>query len=1749
MVRQVRGPSPVPTLQPGHEHRRADRVARAHGIGLGVCLGLRGLPFAAAAFVDDERPVFAAGQHHRFKFEVLPDRLGRGGPEPIVEVLEFFVVALHPSRVSASVFDDSAIDERRPKVDVEEADGVPGLIQEPPDGAAGLAVTLRQRAEADRVAVPGKFFKLGVPLEVVPGGVLNDFVLRLMVRIKADEDPAGGAVGVELQVFVGHAALVEFVTHGLTQGVVARPGEHDAADLWAELVGMDGDIKRSATEPFFLREDVVEGFPEADHGEPTCLACVHGDTIASQAGGAFSTKGFFMRADATGWRTGHPSRWGAVLALVLGGWAMPLAGQPGRGDDAALPVYVNDSREAAELAGEMRALLQENRDDDAAKVLDRILERHADRLMESDSGMYQGVAGWAMQVTAEDPGLISAYRRVHEPYAERLLSLALERDLPEAELVALTRRYAPTTSALTARLWLAGLALQRGDGEVALAQITLARLHPAAAETKIRLDALQVHALLMQGDNALASVLASTVMEQDPELGQALLDDVERWRLGLAIGLGPDDPLASASSLPSEALAQPLWRHDDPGQALAAGASRPEGLFQQGMIHRQGAMVSGQDESALTIPHLAGGRLLLNRQQSVIGLDRVSGRPLWRYDEGAPLDQSNLDPRMQQLARQRAAASPPRGVASSHDAIYAVIGSGDGLAGAPGNFAVHLQRRGMLSNMVLVCLDPETGQRRWRRTVREIAPEIEGAELQGTPSLVNGLLIVQLGKASGMGFQDTYLVALRPEDGSPVWDTHLSSVATLMNRGSGHGSAWLQIQSHDGWLYVSDRLAVAACLNARTGALRWLRILEDMQASRRGRITVNRQSLRGQPLIIPAGLVVPMLSGARPARLLDPVTGADLDEQDRLRDGVWQRGLSQFMEVDGDLIVMGPVVARLDGRTLQPRWVTPLEGGVSGLGQRDGDTLAIGTATDLALIDLRDGRIRARRKAEPGNLALEGGELFHVGARSVTGYMTWDHAQARLLAQVAAMPRDVQPALSLAYIARQSQRWAGLEQGVDLAIEAASRADDEKARRQVLALVLDYAGTEAPGGVGLKRTLFDRAATLTRSAKEEVLYHLVKGAFEQQQGRLQVAAEHYQAVLGDPTLSAVSHQDGGLTRQAGLEATRRLREMLLESGRTFYARFDAEAGEALAQWQDRSDQDVKDLLSLIDRYPVAQSTPRAALLAAERFSEIGDSHQAIGYFRRAWRQHDEPLLRARIAGGLTSHYLGMGRSAQAARWLREVARQYPELQPWRQDGSPVAVSAWLAELESQSAIALQQPAIGTRVQGVIRLSGRLVPHVQGLKPAPSAGLLLEHGDQRVWVDPSTGRARWTQPRGESSFHVVQLREPWLVLWSEELGLLKSLNPKTGDVLWTQAPLKAADPAETEGSATAGQAAQQRLDFIGEPVINAKVHHQRIVVRNGRVMEMEVNGVDRLAQLEASGPPQLRLGESIVCVASSTGQVSAVELDTGRVLWQTQTQGQTRIRLAVSDDTVALASTTQPAEGRPRQHLELIDLYTGEHRVPPLVKLEPTIDMVFLDRGGLVILERESLRRLNHDNGQTIWTTGFQSAIEDQLWAHRGRLLVQDTDGYFMLFDAETGAIQTRLPLPKLEGLPRRVTAQDDGFVINDITRASSVSRQGQPRWSHTLGGADRELLRVVAGRGPVAVLTRQGGDRQLGLSLIDDRFGRVVDDVVLPMREPNSSPQPVILSRHEGMLAVTAHHETLLLLVPPSEGDRQPAGR
>ncbi|XAL99934.1 PQQ-binding-like beta-propeller repeat protein [Phycisphaeraceae bacterium D3-23] len=785
-----------------------------------------------------------------------------------------------------------------------------------------------------------------------------------------------------------------------------------------------------------------------------------------------------------------------VLALVLAPSALAQSDS----------VTIDDQPTTEQNLARINDLRRASRHDDAADLLQELIDGARFKLVAVDGGLYIDAELWARRELSRDPALLSAYRERFTASAERALALAQEDAAANAtSLVALReayRRYGMTRAGLEAGLALAGRLLERGDIAAASALMHELARHPDQSELGGRVVYLRGVCAALRGDDDEAGAMVDLLRLTDAAQADRLVQFQSKLSLPAAGDLGG---LVDAGPAP-QGLSVPLW---DTPMATQPGRSR------------------SSFDGLRSLPVAYGEQVLVNSGEQVFSLDRASGQQLWAYPEEVG--------RGPGFAMNLPEWPDTRGVVVSRGHVFGVLGAcrgGQGRGGAE-----------VVPPNVLVCLDPQTGQAVWSRQSGEIAEDepllelgmrgVQSALLQthfvGTPVAAQGKVFVLVRKTSVTGLHTTWLAAFDAGNGRLHWFRHIALVQVLHSPAAGRVTPQLLLDGDT--LYLTDQLAVAASIDVHSGAYRWLRVLADDRARRGNRLTLSNEGMHGAPVMTPAGLVVQLSLYDQQLFLLDPASGRILRT---MEDDVRLRGALYVLDADGSAVIVSRAYVVLwDGDAGEVKWVHPLAQGAEprGQGAATKQFVMIPTVQGLTVLGLSDGTVITEVDAMTGNIAALDTEVLVAANGSLQSYMSWDGAYARLVRRVERHPADAGPGMSLAFLAlARGEQDDTVIEGLGFALAAIERMGVAEAQQEggrVFEGMRTMAGAESPASDALRGRLFDFMAQAAQSATQSAAYHIERGSHLVAVGGYEQAVRHYQSVMVDPRAGGGGLQPGG----------------------------------------------------------------------------------------------------------------------------------------------------------------------------------------------------------------------------------------------------------------------------------------------------------------------------------------------------------------------------------------------------------------------------------------------------------------------------------------------------------------------------------------------------------------------------------------------------------------------------------------------
>ncbi|MFW6337118.1 MAG: PQQ-binding-like beta-propeller repeat protein, partial [Phycisphaeraceae bacterium] len=821
-------------------------------------------------------------------------------------------------------------------------------------------------------------------------------------------------------------------------------------------------------------------------------------------------------------------------------------------------------------------------------------------------------------------------------------------------------------------------------------------------------------------------------------------------------------------------------------------------------------------------------------------MDRDSGRLLWRRESGLdPLENMPDDPRvrqrmLQQVARQ--VQGNDGGMTVAGNELVAIVGTSSANAmrghAHPGN------------ESALLKLDASTGRVAWRRTPAQLDESLADAAFTGDPLLMGDTAYVFAARQQRSGLRELMLVAVSLSDASLRWTEHVSSLSTSRHMQGGFVPPQMNVSGSR--LYASDGIATVACFDASLGRVLWTRILPVSQRQlEQGLARASSRELSSRyatPIRVAGGILVNLAPLPEVTVLIDADTGRLLRE---LRGRAWG-GDNLLLHWKSDVISVHPDrVARLDGESFETVWSLDIESsrlqGTPSLGHR---FAAVPTERGVLTIDLEQGRVmRQLGTGQPGHAILLDGQIVLSDRAGLVSYLSWEQTSQRLRRAIADQPADPAPALDLARIALEIDRRGPLGEALDAAVEAVARragdsdaraASGDEARRMVfeeLRELAQHARSDQAEAVGM---LLAKLGRLADMPQERATYHLLQGTHDAEGGRPALAVEHFQQVLANERLADTLFQTPRASRRAAVEARRQLGELLEAGDADLYAAFRAEARSDLASLTQGSARAPRDLESLARRYPFAPAAAEAMLEAARAYHVMDRHADAL----HALRQADDLAQRTDadrgpILGEMVELYLAMDEPHSAARKLRRIARNHPELELVHGETRRTA-SAWLTEVAPLAEDATTLPLWGPPLSEPRRLKGAPVPSIA---PQPRDGVVLfsDDAERIVAMGHDTLEPVWStkfeQPNDDAKLSpvIVARSEGRIVLWRPGTQELVALLESDGSEAWRRSAQDVADVEQAAGRDTPRRGGDAEREARARAELRKKLDARHMVI--------------------------------------------------------------------------------------------------------------------------------------------------------------------------------------------------------------------------------------------------------------------------------------------------------------------------------
>ncbi len=993
----------------------------------------------------------------------------------------------------------------------------------------------------------------------------------------------------------------------------------------------------------------------------------------------------------TGRRPGRRS--GAALAAWVAGVAAilaPLPASTAQPDES--PVYVEDSPAAAEAIDRAREFARAGNAQEAARVLQALLDRQGALLVPRavDGDVFVEARTRVHEVLLERPDLLEAYMEMESGAAAAMLRTG------EHALAERTRLL--TGPGFDATLRLAQEQLE--SARFGSAWVTLMQLDRHPSRT---------------GDRAHAAASLAELVVRYLDSGEAPRRDralewgiVARWHR--EAGLEPPADRTPAEGPELDRAATPYDRLgpldlsgilEKPLASALMGETQPEWVQRLASEVRGGSL----DETGRVLhaaPTVAGDVLYVNDSETVTAFDRFTLTRLWRTSLIGP-------PATATQTRGPAGIEDTSGVAIAEPYAVALTGPS-------------LQTRNARER-ILGAFDMQTGEVAWATSLSALAdPALQESLLRGPVETHEGsVLLTTVRSVNRQRLLSVGVIAFDAETGDVRWVRQIGSIGVLPHVPRPEATELPLVR--DGMLYRTDRIGVVAAMEVDTGRIRWVRRMERDFGDRTRAPSAWSGS---RPILLDDGRLVTLDPDRRRVSVLDASTGALLDSVSAVR-----FGQPEYLLRLGDHIVgveERQVTARHIGWLTEERAPLALtefvRGGIRGRVVVAGDELLVPHVEGVRIVRLRpDGSggvepvTREIELDEPGQVVAAPGQIVAVDDFRVHSYLSWEVADELLRSRMRASPRDASPAITYADLAFRAGHPDRILEAVDRAVRTIERDplsdDSERSRERLFATMLEmieppaHARHGAPLSDGLREALIDRLSRVASPPAERVSALMAAGRLYETTGRPERAVERYQEVLSAPVLAGTVYQEGGRRLPAEAEATRRLRRLIRLEGREVYGAYEAEAARLLREAE--RDGEPERFERIARRYPVSSVAPTAWLAAAERYGARGASQKEILSLEEGVAAAQETLSAddptfGELAGRLVTALLASDRLVLAEQRLAWFRSAHPSLM-LRVDAEPIDAGALGERIGARLGERARRPRIGPELGETRALQG------------------------------------------------------------------------------------------------------------------------------------------------------------------------------------------------------------------------------------------------------------------------------------------------------------------------------------------------------------------------------------------------------------------------------------------------------------
>jgi tetratricopeptide (TPR) repeat protein len=690
-----------------------------------------------------------------------------------------------------------------------------------------------------------------------------------------------------------------------------------------------------------------------------------------------------------------------------------------------------------------------------------------------------------------------------------------------------------------------------------------------------------------------------------------------------------------------------------------------------------------------------------------------------------------------------------------------------------------------------------------------------------------------------------------------------------------------------------------------------------------------------------------------------------------------------------------------------------------------------------------------------GNALPLDSQLLVIDSQNLHSYLTWTVAQRLLQERMTASPEDPEPAVTYADLAYRSQHPEQIAEAADKALAAIDRApmaeQNRLARQRLFRVLRDMveasqekwssAQTSAPpprrellGKRGATRPqpvesapldlpvmarVLERMGRAAATPDERVSYLMALGRFQDADGKPALAAESYQTILADGVLASSNWRMQSAAVRADIEATRRVRQLVLERGPEAYRAFESSAERELNGLG--TSVSTQALEKVARQYPAAAVTATAWSRAADLHEAAGRMHAAVAALREAMAAAEmaraagsvtDPTMLGGIAGALVVRLQKLDQYFAAAQLVSRLRSQYPELVLF-DHGTPIDAAAAQRDLLGRLAAIQRYPRIGPELkQETQALPGWTI---MTPKSREQAGRACEHimmvsaGESRValWGVAGGAGAEGGAQGGTSNLQLMWSRE-----FKGQAPVLLRLDPDSVYLFWDKTEGGEGAVVERIGAVGRRNALADRplpLAVHGRSQLRPAAQHQPQHRRDA------IDGMVRLTDVTVS------MDEQVFAIVERSGRAAAFDLEGGKMLWNTTTSVNQVHDVDVGGGAVAIGGAQAPTGDRAgfAPIVSVLDARTG-NLMHNMTELPNTVRWLRVadhgDQGAaLIVATAAEIGSYDLVRAKPNWSIAGGGAFGSlDAWIFGNRLFILDEHRSLWLASLETGEISKQV---------------------------------------------------------------------------------------------------------------------------------------